>query len=306
MKKIKIAVLINPVAGNGRGVKLRNAVERELKKNRDLRQAVVCVKFTGRNNENEWIDAEVLEADVAVVCGGDGTAHQAVNGLMRKSFRNGLAVYPIGTGNDLYRALYGGKTDIVSFLMKIANSPEWDELDVFSINDKVYFSNSAGFGYDAKVVNFYEKTVAWLGKNPVIKIPFFKMGLWVALGLPLFLVCGREVNVIANGRDYFSIIFNSIKSYGGGSILSESSSHSDGILEALYCESRLKFLSFILNRPVLGTTFFTPGAEQAAPPVSFSLKKPAPVQVDGDDYTSFFADCRDFRITLAGRMQICK
>ncbi len=306
MKKTRIAVLINPVAGNGLGIKLRTVIERELKKNPNLRQAVVCVKFTGRGNEGEWIDAEVLESDVAVVCGGDGTAHQAVNGLMRTSFRNGLAVYPIGTGNDLHRALYGRKTDIVSFLMKIANSPEWDELDVFSINGKVCFSNSAGFGYDAKVVNFYEKTVAWLGKNPVLKIPFFKMGLWVMLGLPLFLACGREVNVIGNGKDYFNIIFNNIKSYGGGSVLSETGSHSDGKLEALYCESKLKFLSFILNRPVLGTTFFNPGAKQAAPPITFALRKPVPVQVDGDDYTSFFADCTDFRITLAGRMKICK
>ena len=43
--------------------------------------------------------------DIVVACGGDGTLHEVINGVMKSGFQPIIAVFPFGTCNDVARTL---------------------------------------------------------------------------------------------------------------------------------------------------------------------------------------------------------
>lgn len=95
----RICVLFNPKAGSATQIDdLRTALRRHPN---------VTVREIGpdQNLGEMAADAARERFDVLAVAGGDGTAHAAVNGLVAASARTTLAVFPLGTGNDLCRTL---------------------------------------------------------------------------------------------------------------------------------------------------------------------------------------------------------
>jgi YegS/Rv2252/BmrU family lipid kinase len=88
-----------------------------------------------------------------IVAGGDGSIHEAVNGMMRASGSATLGVIPIGTGNDFAKAcnipLYWEDAGIL-LADRLRNDAPSQLIDVGQMNDR-YFVNSAGIGFDARV-----------------------------------------------------------------------------------------------------------------------------------------------------------
>ena len=88
-----------------------------------------------------------------VVAGGDGSIHEAVNGIMASQRDAALGVIPTGTGNDFAKAcaiplnwehaarLLADRLEAEQYLKTI---------DIGVMNDR-YFANGAGIGFDAKV-----------------------------------------------------------------------------------------------------------------------------------------------------------
>jgi len=92
-------------------------------------------------------------ADRIVVAGGDGSIHEAVNGILRAERSASLGVIPTGTGNDFAKACaipldWEQATDQLAARLT-ANDPS-RQIDVGRMNDR-YFANGAGIGFDAKV-----------------------------------------------------------------------------------------------------------------------------------------------------------
>jgi len=88
-----------------------------------------------------------------VVAGGDGSIHEAVNGIMRAGRSARLGVIPTGTGNDFAKACaipldweHAARL-LVNRLSVDASSRR---IDVGRMNDR-FFANGAGIGFDAKV-----------------------------------------------------------------------------------------------------------------------------------------------------------
>lgn len=100
MTAVRFPIVANPAAGGGRGK--RRALEVE-----------EAMRGAGMETEIHWTEgadhAEALaeelgkEAEVLVVCGGDGTIHRVVNGLDLSG--TALAIAPSGRGDDLARVL---------------------------------------------------------------------------------------------------------------------------------------------------------------------------------------------------------
>ncbi len=96
---MKTLILANPNAGSLEG--------------RDELQSAVSsmegttVVFTESPGDVEGRARESLEEDwdCVVAAGGDGTIHEAVNGLSRDFRKSRFGVLPLGTGNDLARSL---------------------------------------------------------------------------------------------------------------------------------------------------------------------------------------------------------
>ena len=97
-------VIVNPVAAGGRGAAVgRRTVQA-------LRAATPALEVgtTTAAGDAEALAAEWARAHpsgIVLVVGGDGTLHEAVNGLLRDgSVTAGLGVVPAGTGNDFARS----------------------------------------------------------------------------------------------------------------------------------------------------------------------------------------------------------
>jgi len=88
-----------------------------------------------------------------IVAGGDGSVHEAVNGIMRADARAQLGVIPTGTGNDFAKACsipldWELATSKLTDRLLAGDEPR--RIDVGRMNDR-FFANGAGIGFDAKV-----------------------------------------------------------------------------------------------------------------------------------------------------------
>lgn len=92
-------------------------------------------------------------ADRIVVAGGDGSIHEAVNGIMAAGGNARLGVIPTGTGNDFAKACgitleWEHATTLLG--ERIAAGAHWRRIDVGRMNER-YFANGVGIGFDARV-----------------------------------------------------------------------------------------------------------------------------------------------------------
>ncbi len=88
-----------------------------------------------------------------VAAGGDGSVHEATNGIMRANGDATLGVIPSGTGNDFAKAAgitldWEHATKLLT--QRIAANEQSRQVDVGKMNDR-YFANGAGVGFDARV-----------------------------------------------------------------------------------------------------------------------------------------------------------
>jgi diacylglycerol kinase (ATP) len=92
-------------------------------------------------------------ADRIVVAGGDGSIHEAVNGILRAEKPARLGVIPAGTGNDFAKACaipLDWELATEQLAARLATNKAYRQIDVGRMNDR-YFANGAGIGFDAKV-----------------------------------------------------------------------------------------------------------------------------------------------------------
>jgi len=88
-------------------------------------------------------DAARRGYDIVIAAGGDGTIYEVVNGLADQEHRPELGVFPLGTTNDLSRALGISRQweDYCDLVLRGESRP----IDVGRANDR-YFINIAGGG----------------------------------------------------------------------------------------------------------------------------------------------------------------
>ena len=97
-----------------------------------------------------------------LVAGGDGSVHEAANGIMRAQRGAQLGVIPVGTGNDFAKACaipldWEQATQLLTERLT-ANTP-LRCIDMGRMNER-YFVNGAGIGLDAKVTRI-ARSYSW-------------------------------------------------------------------------------------------------------------------------------------------------
>lgn len=88
-----------------------------------------------------------------VVVGGDGSVHEAVNGLQRAGVDCALGIIPSGTGNDFAKACgipLDWEQATRSLLQRMTSASPVRRIDIGRVNGR-YFANGIGIGFDAKV-----------------------------------------------------------------------------------------------------------------------------------------------------------
>jgi len=145
------ALFLNPVAGRGRA-------KRRLPRVLELLEAagihVEVHQSTGVGDlENQVREAVRNGTTQLIVAGGDGSVHEAVNGIMAAGGGGALGVVPVGTGNDFAKAAgipldWEAATTLLA--RRVADGAHPRSIDLGRMNER-WFANGAGIGLDAKV-----------------------------------------------------------------------------------------------------------------------------------------------------------
>jgi diacylglycerol kinase (ATP) len=247
--------IVNRVAGYGRGHRVWKQIEHLLLE----RQINYQVAFTERPGHATHIAKELAKqnnASVVIVIGGDGTLHEAANGLAGSDIP--LGSIPAGSGNDFARGL---QIPIQSeqALEKVLTGQK-RKIDIARINDEV-FINVAGVGFDgqvAKVTN-QAKYKKWLNRlglgNLCYLFSFFKV---------LFRYQPTEVQLVIDERelifsDVWLVAIANIPFYGGGMMICPHAQSDDGLLDVCIVHgiSRWKLVT-LLPRVFHGTHIYDP------------------------------------------------
>ena len=146
---MKIALVTNSLAGNGKAILLSNRLRRILS-SRDIKSEIFI--------ETEW-SPHVYEFDQVWIVGGDGTVNYFVNQF--HDIKKPLAIFNGGTGNDFYSLLYGkiSQEDQISKVLKATPKP----IDAGICNNR-YFLNGVGLGFEGAVAKSMMGTKKFQGK----------------------------------------------------------------------------------------------------------------------------------------------
>lgn len=162
-------VIVNPKAGNGKGAKKWSSIQQSLQK---LAIAYDFAISQHAGHSIELAKEAVLNGYTHLAAvGGDGTAHEVVNGMLLQtqipSEKLTFAIIPVGTGNDWIRTHQIPRHYKKAVLLLAAgNTKKHDVGKITYHTDKGeqkerYFINIAGLAYDAFV------TKATQAKRPV-------------------------------------------------------------------------------------------------------------------------------------------
>jgi diacylglycerol kinase (ATP) len=225
----EILIIANPVSGGGRG---RSTAERALAWLKPQGMDARIVYTAGRGEATgHALRAKAEGVRRIVVCGGDGTIHEAVNGLAESEVVLGLL--PCGRGNDLARALNIPVHPEQAARVLIEGATK--RIDLGRVNGR-YFSTVATMGFDSEVARLvYEKAVPFSGTLAYV------CGVLRMLvryeGIPLrmegdFGAIEQRVLLAATGNT---------ASYGGGMKILPQASPEDGLLDVCHARMMSRF-----------------------------------------------------------------
>ncbi|MEN8116631.1 MAG: diacylglycerol kinase family protein [Bacteroidota bacterium] len=214
-------LILNPHAGGGRGAKDKHQLEKLLKArgfqyellvSEYPKHAILLAKHAVENGARQLI-----------IAGGDGTLNEVVNGVLQqqKCSLNEIKIgmIPVGTGNDWIKT-FGIPNNYRSAINKLEEGKTFFQ-DVgkltLSENGETsyrYFSNMAGFGFDALVA---QKANAMKEKGRTGFLVYLQSLLMAYLQYKI-----RKVNISVDREQIEDLIFSvsvGIGKYNGGGMM---------------------------------------------------------------------------------------
>ena len=240
---MRYAFIVNPISGTGKKNKEVIAAAENLIRDHMDEDIIICPTNAYENGAKiaDTLASEALKAGEDVVvfaCGGDGTAHEIANGIY--GYDNAiLGMVPIGTGNDLCRALGKGKVHFTEYLdLEKQLKGRAKEIDVIEINGclaarekSCICVNGVNIGFDGntavRATHIHEKTI-------------FKGSLAYLAAVFVTLVekDGQSLRITADGKPFYDgellLATMSNGNYCGGGIEScPNAVLDDGLIELL-------------------------------------------------------------------------
>jgi len=143
---MKIAFIVNPIAGKNRKKDIAPFIKSEL----DKTNYEYTIIYTKGINDASVITKEYIDKkyEVIVAVGGDGTVREVASGISDEN-KGILGIIPMGTGNDLARTL-NIPLDIRESIKRIVKR-NIKEINIGISQDNI-FLNVASIGFDAEIV----------------------------------------------------------------------------------------------------------------------------------------------------------
>ena len=145
-----IAVIVNPVAGNGLAQTIGKKVAAMLTE-RGIEHSIHYTERAGHATELARAAAQ-QGVETVLSVGGDGTLNETAAGLV--GTQTSLGIIPAGTGNDFIKVLGTPKKwdEALNYVLTYPAHP----LDTGTVNDS-FFINVCGAGFDVMVLDYANK-----------------------------------------------------------------------------------------------------------------------------------------------------
>jgi diacylglycerol kinase (ATP) len=246
------ALVINPVAGQGRGASVGTHVAGYLNSHGIKYEIII-----GRNGIDQadslqrFLDRNPDCSGVMAV-GGDGLLHLVLQKITPAQVP--LAMIPAGTGNDFVRTL-GWSIDDVDAILQAVLSTKPSSVDL-GLVDGEWFAAILSTGFDS-IVNEKANAMSW-PKGPM------KYNAAIAIVLPRFKP--HHYEIVLDDRTISTqamlIAVSNGRSYGGGMLVCPQADVSDGYFDVmvLHPVSKLEFIK-VFPRVFKGTHITHPAVE---------------------------------------------
>ena len=303
----KVKLILNPMADMGRAWKTAN----------DLRP--IAQQFQGELTWSGTVyPSHAIELakqaaeegyDLVIALGGDGTAHEVMNGLMQipENKRPVMGVVPIGSGNDFaYSIGITQKPDhALDHALKAVNI---QPVDIGLLTDehgrKEYFDNTLGIGFDALVTIRSHKL-------PIVK--GFLMYLTAVIQTILLNHHPVRVKVETDNETWENKILmltlcNGPRE-GGGFMMSSNSKNDDGLLESVAVTNLSRTTMFRLVPEFMNGTHarFKQVRMGSFKKMTLTSDKPLYIHADGEIFTSFGSNLKNLSIEVIPKaLQVVK
>lgn len=243
--------IVNPVGGGGAVGKQWSSIEAQLQ----ATSIAYDVVFTTRKFHAAELAAQAIAEGYRnlVAVGGDGTAHEVVNGILQQTTCPSqeviFALMPVGTGNDWVKThgIPKSTKKWIEFLRagKIARQDVgWLTYRADGKDQRRYFINVAGLSYDAYVCKRSEQYKAQLSSTIFYLLLIFRC---------LFEYKIPRIRVVFDGKTVeeplYTINLGICRFSGGGMQLVPHASPTDGKL-ALTLAGRISKLGVLLVTPL--------------------------------------------------------
>jgi len=169
-----ILLIVNPVSGKKIAKKLLPSAVLELQ-NSQFQLKIIESEYKG-HIEKILNTYSIENYYCCCIMGGDGSFHEAINGLMKRldNLKIPLCLMPAGSGNSLARDL--GILDLKTAISSIINGKKLN-IDVARIdcdNQQIYSVNIAGWGMVA-TVGINAERFRWLGTSRYTILSLFEI-----------------------------------------------------------------------------------------------------------------------------------
>lgn len=218
------------------------------------------------------------EADLVVVCGGDGSISSAAPAVVESGLP--LGIIPAGTANDLARTLsipldFGAAADVIA-------DGHRRLIDVGTVNGHAFF-NVASIGLSSELAQKLD---------PAIKKRFGRLGYAVA-ALRILMGAKRfRARITEKGRSTlvgtYQIAIGNGRLYGGGNVVEENAAIDDGNLDLYSLEMRNLWKLALMLRAFRTGTHGAWNEVRTAQCVEFDIETrfPMPINTDGEIVTA--------------------
>ncbi len=199
MKK-EILIIVNPCSGKGKV----NKYIPQICDNLEKQGYELEVIYTSPNNNGEQIIENYIRyIDAVVVCGGDGTLNEVINGIIKCHKKIDVSFVPFGTTNDFARTVKVPRNKY-SLSKKLSKYKQID-IDVGKFEER-YFYYVAAFGLCTNV-SYKTKQKE---KNKFGKLAYYKAGLKELKNIKTYKTSIVTDNEIIKDEFIYGSITNSI------------------------------------------------------------------------------------------------
>jgi len=237
-----VLLIVNPISGKKAAKKILPTVVSEFEKNQ-LQIKIIESEYKG-HIESILNTYSIEDYDCCCIIGGDGSFHEAVNGLMKRSdnLKVPLCLVPAGSGNSLARDL--GILDLKIAINSIINGKKLS-VDISKIdcnNQRIYTFNIAGWGMVA-TVGINAERFRWLGTSRYTILSIFEIIFKKTNSANIVYYDKDNKKHELNDNFMFAVLCNTIHT-GKGMKIAPKAKLNDGLIDLVLIKdaSRLKLL----------------------------------------------------------------